>query len=95
MRRIYVIILALGLLGACPAAVRAEQSPQSGVELVVRKGVVKIANTGDEPLEVNIYAITGALVSNFTVESGAEETIELSSGYYIVKAADTVRRVAV
>lgn len=95
MRRIYAIILALGLLGACPAAVRAEQSPQSGVELVVRKGVVKIANTGDEPLEVNIYAITGALVSNFTVESGAEETVELSSGYYIVKAADTVRRVAV
>lgn len=95
MRRIYAIVLALGLPGACPAAVQAVPAPQSGAELVVRKGVVKIANTGDEPLEVSIYAITGALVSKFTVEPGAEETVELSSGYYIVKAADTVRRVAV
>ncbi len=95
MRRIYAIALVLCALAGVPA-VSAEAVPEkSTVELVVRKGLVKVANSGDKVLEVHVYAITGALVSEFTVEPGGEETIELPSGYYIVKAADTTRRVAV
>ena len=95
MRRIYAIALAFSILAGIPAAAVAPASVSSAVKIVVRKGVVKVANTGDKTLGVYIYAITGALVSEFSVEPGAEETVELPSGYYIVKAADTVRRVAV
>jgi len=95
MRRVYAIALAFCLLAGVPAVSASPETGQSPVELTVRKGLVKVSNIGDKVLEVYVYAITGALVSNFKVEPGAEETIELSSGYYIVKAADTTRRVAV
>lgn len=95
MRIVYAIVLALSLLSGAPTASAAPALDKETVVLTVRKGIVKVTNSGNEPLEVRVYAITGALVSDFTVEPGAEETIELPSGFYIVKAADTARRVAV
>lgn len=95
MRIVYAIALALSLLSGAPLVSAAPVLDKEPVALTVRKGIVKVANSGKESFEVRVYAITGALVAEFTVEPGAEETIELPSGYYIVKAADTARRVAV
>lgn len=83
------------LLAGIPSAGAVVADEKTPVELSVRKGVVKVSNLGDETLEVYVYAITGALVSKFPVEPGSEETIELSTGYYIVKAGNVTRRVAI
>lgn len=95
MRTIYAIALSLCLLAGVPSAAAVVADVKTPVELTVRKGLVKVSNGGDEAVEVYVYAITGALVSKFSVEPGAEETIELSTGYYIVKAGDITRRVAI
>lgn len=83
------------MLWCTPMSAYAEPSMPSPVELTVRKGTVRVSNNGDKTFTVRVYAITGALVSEFSLEPLQQETIELPSGYYIIKAGDSARRVAV
>ena len=58
-------------------------------------GAVVVENASGHDVEVMVFAITGSLVKKEFLVHGETLTIELPAGYYIVKAGDTSKRVAV
>ena len=52
-------------------------------------------NPGNDEIEVRVFAITGVLAAQCTVAAGESVVIELSAGYYIVRAAAVAKRVVV
>lgn len=61
----------------------------------VKGGSVEIENSSDEEIQVVIYGITGQIVKSFAAQPGDVTAVDLSAGYYIVKAGNVTRRVAV
>lgn len=56
---------------------------------------VEIDNPTDEPVDVAVYAITGASVKATRLEPSAKERIDLPAGCYIVKVGKLSKRIAV
>lgn len=98
--RIYILSLLLCLGGgevvvAQTAAETATAQIEQHATIKARNGAVEIDNATDKAVDVTVFAITGALVKQQTISSGENLRIELPSGYYIVKAGDTSKRIAV
>lgn len=77
------------------AAENAIEQTEHNINITAKEGGVEIDNNSDTPVEVAVFAITGTLVKQLTADSGERVRIELPSGYYIVKAGNTSKRIAV
>lgn len=98
--RIYILSLLLCLCGgvvavAQSAAENATVQVEQHASIKALNGAVEIDNATGKAVDVAVFAITGSLVKQVTIDSGESLRIELPSGYYIVKAGDTLKRVAV
>jgi hypothetical protein len=95
---ILAIAMAASMVGVGTA--RAMEAPGANIEVVQQPTVkvvgshVEITLNGDEPRQVVVYALTGQVVKNVTVQPGVT-TIELAAGYYIVKCDRLSQRVIV
>ncbi len=102
MKTIRIFILSLLLCTLCGGIAFAQTAADTTTELhrqqadiKVKNGAVEIYNTTDTPIEVAVFAITGTLVRQETLDSGDSVSIDLSAGYYIIKAGAVSKRVAV
>ena len=98
--RTYIFAMLLCLSGgatfaAQSAAENAIEQTEHNINITARAGGVEIDNNSDTPVEVAVFAITGTLVKQLSADSGERVCIELPSGYYIVKAGNTSKRIAV
>lgn len=84
-----------GMAVAQSAAENATMQVEQHASIKALNGAVEIDNATDKAIDVAVFAITGSLVKQTTIASGESLRIELPSGYYIVKAGDTSKRVAV
>ncbi len=101
MRKILLMImLALGAF----VATAAPQTANHGIEtsataastaIKVRTAGVDIVVDGEQPVQVQIYAITGQLVTALEAPAGEVTSIELPAGCYIVRAGDASQRVVI
>lgn len=98
-----ILIVALLLMtGGGVAAFAADDSARNIAQEVVHQTVIKvkggsveIENSSDEEIQVVIYGITGQVVKSFAAQPGDVTAVDLTAGYYIVKAGNVTRRVAV
>lgn len=104
MKTLKTILLTVLLLlaGGGIAAFAADDSARNiGQEVVqqavinVKGGSVEIENCSDEEIQVVVYGITGQVVKSFAAQPGGVTVVDLTAGYYIVKAGNVTRRVAV
>ena len=102
MKYIRILLMALSLgsisfassLHAMPStevSLPSEEQP----EIAVRASEVGVENPTSAPIEIAVFSITGTMVKSTTLDSGDSCSIELPSGYYIIKAGNLTRRVAV
>lgn len=101
LKAILIVVLLL-MTGGGIAAFAADDSARNiGQEVVqqavinVKGGSVEIENSSDEEIQVVIYGITGQIVKSFAAQPGDVTAVDLTAGYYIVKAGNVTRRVAV
>lgn len=105
MKTLRTVIAAL-LLGTACLSAYADNAAAQGIEasvpavsenvrVKVRAGNVDIENVSDESIDYAVYAITGVLVEQGSISPSETVSIELPSGYFIVKAGKHSRRVAV
>lgn len=104
MKRL-LAVLALFVMLSVPCAAGtfavwdSEKSEQSEIvqepEILVSRQGVEVKNPGNDEIEVRVFAITGVLATQCAVAAGESVVIELSAGYYIVRAAAVAKRVVV
>lgn len=91
----FLTILTIALCGlSSRAAIPAPSAPeQSETTVTVQAGGVEIANPASEPVSVEIYAITGRLVSRTEAPHGTC-SISLTPGTYILRVPGRTHRIA-
>lgn len=63
--------------------------------ITVKGGSIEIKNSSEAEIQVVVYGITGQIVKSLRAQPGDMTTVDLTTGYYIVKAGNVTRRVAV
>ena len=102
----HVIVFALALLASHPvyatsrepetqAHVVFQQTDPEGIEITCSENRIHVTNA---PVgsKVEIYSVVGIKVKEIEIkQSTAEYTLNIAKGYYIIRIADTVRKVAI
>ncbi len=96
------LLLALSLAIAAVAVPEIAASPAIDSVATADEPQVKITHGGVElsaaaqtPTHFYIYSITGQMIKSVSVDASSHTTIELPSGYYIVKCEKWSRRIVV
>lgn len=97
-----VMFASLMLTAAQPMfAVEPEDMPLSITEqtsktpvITVKSGQIEVSVAGEQAEAVTVYALTGQIVKSLKAEPGVT-TIDLSAGYYIVKAGQSIKRIII
>lgn len=71
-----------------------EQEMSKCPELKILNNSIEIVVSDDKDHTVAVYALTGQVIKNIVVSEGST-SIDLNSGYYIVKIDDTAKRVII
>lgn len=95
----YCQILILTLFLASPFASfsqsKVDAEKASPIEIVINGETLEITSIPNNG-KVEVYSIIGSKVASFTVKDGiATEQLTLPKGYYILKAANSTKKIAV
>lgn len=93
----YIIFLVLCLGVATGTGFCGSVEAATAVETVVKvdAGNIIVDNPTEQPVDVQVYSITGTLVRSAKAPAGDRLYLDVPSGIYIVKAGTTTKRVAV
>ena len=106
MKTVHIISLALALLASHPVYamsrdpevrphVVAQQTDPEAIEITSSENRIQVANA---PIgsKLEIYSVVGIKVKEIEIKQPtAEYTLSIAKGYYIIRIADTVRKVAI
>lgn len=98
MKRFFKIFILMAFL-ASPLVVlpqsKVEAEKGSPIEIVVNGETIEVSSVPANG-RVEIYSIIGAKVASLTIKDGiATDQLTLSKGYYILKAANSTKKIAV
>lgn len=102
----HVIVFALALLASHPVYATSrepetqahavlQQTDPEGIEITCSENRIHVTNA---PVgsKLEIYSVVGIKVKEIEIkQSTAEYTLNIAKGYYIIRIADTVRKVAI
>ena len=93
----FIIVLLLCLGTGAGISYGGPVDAEAAVETTVKvdAGNIIVDNATQQPVEVQVYSITGSLVRSIKAPAGERLYIEVPSGIYIVKAGTSTKRVAV
>ena len=93
----FIIVLLLCLGTGAGISYGGPVDAGAAVETTVKvdAGNIIVDNATEQPVEVQVYSITGSLVRSIKAPAGERLYIEVPSGIYIVKAGTSTKRVAV
>lgn len=66
----------------------------SNVKISVTDNGIEIRLTGEEPMDLTVYAITGQIVKSQSIEPGVVP-VDLPRGYYIVRIGREAKRIVI